>query len=81
MAPIISPKARRPGGGGWQEKIYIREDKGVEDQAGRGEDRALMSRFHKPPGVKTKAQTCTLPNFRAVWKRGKKKNNNKKTTS
>lgn len=73
MAPIISPKARRPGGGGWQEKIYIREDKGVEDQAGRGEDRALMSRFHKPPGVKTKAQTCTLPNFRAVWKREKKK--------
>ena len=36
-----------------------------------------MSRFHKPPGVKTKTQTCTLPNFRAVWKRGKKKNNKK----
>lgn len=40
---------------------------------GVGEDTALMSRFHKPPGVKTKTQTCTLPNFRAVWKRRKKK--------
>ena len=60
----------------WQGKIQIQEDKEVEDQARWGEDRALMSRFHKPPGVKTKTQTCTLPNFRAVWKRGKK--NNKK---
>lgn len=35
-----------------------------------------MSRFHKPPGVKTKTQTCTLPNFRLYGKGGKK--NNKK---
>lgn len=33
-----------------------------------------MSRFHKPPGVKTETQTCTLPNSRAVWKRKKKHN-------
>lgn len=39
-----------------------------------GDDRTLMSRFHKPPRVKTKTQTCTLPNIRAVWKRKKKYN-------
>lgn len=37
-----------------------------------------MSRFHKPPRVKTKTQTCALPNFRTVWKRREKKKNNKK---
>lgn len=51
----------------------------VEDLPGWGEDRALMNRFHKPPGVKTKTQTCTLPNFRVVWKR-RKKNTIKKST-
>jgi hypothetical protein len=49
----------------------------VEDPLGWGEDRALMNRFHKPPGAKTKTQTCTLPNFRVVWKRRKKKHNKK----
>lgn len=35
-----------------------------------------MSRFHKPPGVKTKTQTCALPNFR-LYGKGEKKNNKK----
>lgn len=45
----------------------------VEDLPVWGGDRVLMNRFHKPPRVKTKTQTCTLPNFRVVWKRRKKK--------
>lgn len=43
-----------------------------------GEDRTLMNRFHKPPRVKTKTQTCALPNSGLCGKEEEKKHNKKK---
>lgn len=72
-APITSPKEGSHREKGVGKRLHERT-KGKKIGPGWEEDRALMSRFHKPPGVKTETQTRTLPNSRAVWKRKKKHN-------
>lgn len=63
--PVTSPEERRH----WEAagRDLHGEDRGAGEQAGVGgqggqrEDGALMSRFHKPPGVKTKHRRAHCP--------------------